>query len=112
MEAKAVSKYVRIAPRKVRQVGNIIKGREVEEAIAILKFTPKNGARILHKLVLAARANAEQKDELKGKTLIVKNAIVDEGPAMKRLKMRARGRRDIMKKRTSHITVLLDGVEG
>lgn len=112
MEAKAASRYIRIAPRKIRQVSALIKGREVEEAIAILKFLPKGGARVLYKLLVAAQANASQKDELQGKTLFVKNAIVDEGPALKRVKMRARGRRDVIKKRTSHVTVLLDGVEG
>lgn len=111
MEAKAVSRYIRISPRKVRQVSKLIKGQEVEEALDVLKFLPKRGAKILYKVLAAARANAYQKDELKGKSLVVKNSIVDDGPALKRVKMRARGRRDIMKKRTSHITIFLTSGE-
>lgn len=107
VEARAVSKYIRISPRKARQVSKLVKGQEVEQAIAMLKFLPKKGAKILYKMLIAAQANAYQNDELKGKTLFVKNAIVDDGPAYKRVKMRARGRRDIIKKRMSHITVLL-----
>lgn len=92
-------------------MSELIKGQEVEQALAMLKFLPKKGAKILYKILVAAQANAYQNDELKGKALFVKNAVVDDGPAFKRVKMRARGRRDIIKKRTSHISVFLTNGE-
>lgn len=113
MEAKASTKYIRISPRKARQVANIIKGHEVDEALSILSFTPNRGGQIIYKILTAAKANALQNAEMKGsKQFFVKNALVDEGPSFKRVKPRARGRRDIIKKRTSHITVIIDNGEG
>jgi large subunit ribosomal protein L22 len=112
LEARASSRFIRIAPRKARQVVSLIKGQGVDEALAILSFTPKRGGKIFHKLLTAAKSNALQNPELTGKQLFVKNALVDEGPSLKRVKPRARGRRDIFKKRTSHISVIVHSLEG
>lgn len=112
MQIKASSRYLRIAPRKVRQVARMVEGYGVDDALSILKFTPKAGARIIYKLLTAAKANAAAKGGFKIDELSLKNAIVNEGPSFKRVKPRARGRRDILKKRTSHVTVVIDdGIE-
>lgn len=107
METRARQRFVRIAPRKLRQVVDLVRGREIGEALTILKFTPKTGARIVSKLLTSAQANANQAGELRGRELVVQGAYVDEGPSLKRLKSRARGMRDVIKKRTSHVTVVV-----
>ena len=108
METRARQRYVRIAPRKLRIVVDLVRGREVGEALSILQFTPKTGSQVISKLLTAAQANAGQTGELRGKELVVQQAFVDEGPSFKRLRPRARGMRDIYKKRTSHVTVVLE----
>lgn len=108
MKASAKERYVRIAPRKLRQVAELIKGVEVGEALGLLQFSPKGGARVLFKLVTAAQANALQGEGSRSDTLYVRNAVIDQGPVLKRLRPRARGSRDIIKKRTSHVTVMVD----
>lgn len=107
MEAKAVTRYVRMAPRKVRRVTAQIRGRPVEEARAILQFLPHAAARVVAKTLRSAVANAENNLELARGDLIVTRAYVDVGPSQKRLSPRARGRLDVLKKRSSHVTVIV-----
>ena len=107
MEVKAVAKYVRISPRKARQVIDLIRGKAVNEALAILKFTPQMTAEAIAKVVKSAIANAEHNLELAADNLIVSKAYVDQGPTLKRIKPRAMGRADVMRRRTSHITVVV-----
>jgi large subunit ribosomal protein L22 len=107
METKAQAKYIRIAPRKVQVIIPAIKGRKVEEAISILQFMPRKGARILQKVLHSAVANAEQ-NKVDIDTLVVKKVFVDGGPTLKRFMPRAMGRANPILKRTSHITVFLE----
>jgi len=108
VEAKAVAKYVRIAPRKVRVVMDLIRGKSVAEAFAILKFTPKAGAEVLEKVLKSAVANAENNFDMDTDLLYVKTAFVDEGPTLKRIHPRSRGQAFKILKRTSHVTVIVD----
>ena len=108
MESRAVAKYMRISPRKVRIVADLIKGQPVENAVNSLTFTPKKAAGILLKVLNSAVANAEQNTEVDVDTLYVKTVFVDEGPTAKRWRARAMGRATRIMKRTSHITVVLD----
>jgi large subunit ribosomal protein L22 len=107
METKAQAKYIRIAPRKVQVIIPAIKGRKVEDAISILQFMPRKGARILQKILHSAVANAEQ-NKVDIDTLVVKTVLVDGGPTLKRFMPRAMGRAYPILKRTSHITVFLE----
>ena len=90
MEAKAVAKYVRIAPRKVRVVMDLIRGKDVAEAFAILKFTPKVGADAIEKVLKSAVANAENNFDMDVDNLYVSSAYVDQGPTLKRIHPRSR----------------------
>ncbi len=110
MEAKAVAKYMHVSPRKVRIVAKNIKGLTVENALSQLKYTPKKAAVILLKVLNSALANAEQNSQIDVDTLYVKNIYVDEGPTAKRWRPRAMGRATRIRKRTSHVTVILDEV--
>lgn len=107
MEAKAIAKYVRIAPRKVNVVADLIRGKNVEEAIAILKFTPKRGARVLEKVVKSALANAENNFDMDREKLYVAQAYANDGPIMKRWRAGGRGRAFKILKRSSHVGVVL-----
>ena len=107
MEAKAVARFVRIAPRKVRQVANEIKGKGVDEALETLQFTPRAAAEVLRKVLHSAVANAENNLELDRNSLVVANALVDQGPTLKRFRPRAQGRAAGIRKRTSHLTLVL-----
>ncbi|NIQ89630.1 MAG: 50S ribosomal protein L22 [Deltaproteobacteria bacterium] len=108
MEVRAVTRYVRIAPRKARLVTELIKGKPVEEALTILRFVPKKAARLVDKTLRSAVANAEQNPNIDVDTLYIKRIFVDGGPTMKRWRARAMGRATRIIKRTSHITVILD----
>lgn len=108
MEAKAVAKYVRIAPRKVRVVMDLIRGKDVAEAFAILKFTPKVGADAIEKVLKSAVANAENNFDMDVDNLYVSSAYVDQGPTLKRIHPRSRGQAFKILKRTSHITVVVE----
>ncbi len=112
MEARAVARYVRIAPRKARQVAQLIRGKDAQEAAAILKHTPKKGAELISKVLKSAMANAEHNLELSTTDLYVAEARIDEGPTMKRWRPRMRGIPVRILKRTSHITVILREKEG
>lgn len=107
MEAKAVAKYLRISPLKVRQVVSTIKGKPVEVALDILKFMPQKAAGILEKIVRSAVANADQNPDIDVDLLVIRNIIADQGPTLKRFRARARGRGSRILKRTTHITVIL-----
>ena len=108
MESKAVAKYVRIAPRKVRVVMDLIRGKNVAEAFAILKFTPKVGADAIEKVLKSAVANAENNFDMNVDNLYVSSAFVDQGPTLKRIHPRSRGQAFKILKRTSHVTVVVE----
>ncbi|OGP96130.1 MAG: 50S ribosomal protein L22 [Deltaproteobacteria bacterium RBG_16_47_11] len=107
MEVKAKLRFTRIAPRKARLVADLIRGKKSEEALNLLTFTPKAAARIIIKLLKSAIANATQK-KIDVDRLYVKVITVDQGPTMKRFMPRAMGRATTIRKRTSHITIVLD----
>ena len=107
MEVRAVSKYVRISPRKVRKLADAVKGKPVESGLQTLKFMPQKAANILEKILQSAVANADQNADVDVDLLVVRNIIADQGPTLKRFKARARGRGTRILKRTSHITVIL-----
>lgn len=107
MQAKAVLRTVRIAPRKVRLVVDLVRGKKVGEAIAILKHTPKAASPVVEKLIMSAIANAEHNYEMDPNNLVISQAFVDEGPTLKRFRPRAQGRASAINKRTSHVTVVL-----
>ncbi|MBU0910777.1 MAG: 50S ribosomal protein L22 [Proteobacteria bacterium] len=108
MEAKAVVKNIRISPQKARLVADMIRGKQVDNALNTLKFTPKKGARIIRKVVESAVANASQNEAIDVDTLFVKKIFIDGGPMLKRIRPRAMGRASRILKRSSHITVVLD----
>ena len=112
MEARAQAKYVRITPRKARQVVDLIRGRDAVEALTLLKHTPKTAAAVVEKVVKSAIANAEHNLELNRKDLYVSQAYVDQGPMMKRWRARMRGMPAPIRKRSSHITVVVKEKEG
>jgi len=112
MEARAVARHVRISPRKARQVIDLIRGKDVDEALTILKFTPKGASPMVEKVLRSAVANAENNFEMDVDSLYVAECFVDVGPTLKRIRPRARGMADRIRKRTSHITVILREREG
>jgi large subunit ribosomal protein L22 len=107
MEIKASAKYLRVSPTKLRLVTRPLRGKKVEDALALLRFLPQKGARFISKVVEAAVANAEQRPQVDVDTLFVKNIWVDGGPTFKRFRPRAMGRVNRILRRTSHITVVL-----
>ncbi len=111
MEAKAVGRFIRVAPRKARLVADAIRGKHVSDALAILRFTPNFAARYIEKIVKSAIANAENNYHMDGEALKVSKAFVDQGPSMKRLRAAPMGRAHRILKRTSHITVVLEEAE-
>jgi large subunit ribosomal protein L22 len=107
MEAKAIARQVRIAPRKVRLVVDLIRGKQVGEALAILAHTPKAASPVVEKVLKSAIANAEHNYELEPNNLVISKVFVDEGATLKRFRPRAMGRASRINKRTSHITVVV-----
>lgn len=107
MQAKAVAKTVRIAPRKVRLVLDLIRGKEVGEAMSILQLTNKRSSPVVEKLIKSAVANAEHNYDIDVDHLIVSEAYADEGPTLKRFRPRAQGRATKINKRTSHVTIIV-----
>lgn len=107
MQAKAVAKYVRISPRKVRQVVNLIRGKKISDAFAILQFTPNGSTDDVAKVLKSAVANAGHNYDMNVDDLIITEICVDQGPTLKRIKPRAMGRADQIRKRSSHITVVV-----
>lgn len=112
MEVRAIARYQRVSPRKARLVVDLIKGKTVEEAQAILQHLDKGSAPLISQVLRSATANAENNFNLDQRDLYVKRALADEGPRMKRVWMRGRGRRDTKLHRTSHITVVVDEASG
>ena len=112
MEARAVARYVRVSPRKARLVVDLIRGKKIDDARAILKFSPRAAAEIVEKVLNSAVANAERNLHLNAEDLIVGSTFVDEGPTLKRIRPRAMGRAFRINKRTSHITVIVKQREG
>lgn len=107
MEAKAVARYVRISPRKARLVVDLIRGKNIGEAVGILRNTPKKASQLVEKVLNSAVANAENNHDMLVDDLYIKEAYVDEGPAMKRWRARAQGQASMIKKRTSHISIIV-----
>ncbi len=107
MEARAVARYVKMSPLKVQRVAQMIRGHNVREAQAMLKFATTRAARVLEKVLNSAVANAENNYELDRDDLVVARAYVDKGPSIKRVQARARGRADVIAKRSSHVTVIV-----
>lgn len=105
---RATAKFVRISPFKVRVVLDIIKGKPVTEALAILENTPKAASEILYKVLSSAVANAENNMNMSRNDLVVAECYANDGPTLKRIMPRAQGRAFRINKRTSHITVILD----
>jgi len=108
MEVKARLRFVRVGPRKARLVADMIRGKGSEEALNVLTFTKKAVAKILIKLLKSAIANATQKKNIDIDRLYIKKITVDQGPTMKRYQPRALGRATTIRKRTSHINIVLD----
>ncbi|BAG07578.1 MULTISPECIES: 50S ribosomal protein L22 [Finegoldia] len=108
MQAKAIAKYVRISPLKVNFICKEIRGKQVDEALAILKFTPKKGARILEKVLNSAIANAEHNFGLNREDLFVSQAYANNAPVMKRWRPKAKGMAYPILKRSSHVGVVVE----
>ena len=107
MEVKALARYMRISPQKIRKLIGAVKGKKVEAALNELKFMPLKSAGIVEKVIRSAVANAGQNPKIDVDSLIVRNIVADEGPSLKRFAARARGRGTRILKRTAHITVTL-----
>ena len=105
--AFAVARFVRVAPRKARRVVDLVRGADVDEALALLRFAPQAASEPVYKLLASAVSNAEGGEGLERTSLVVSKAMVDEGPTLKRFRPRAQGRASRINKRTSHITVVV-----
>ena len=108
MEAKAKLTMLRVTPQKTRLVADLIRDKNVLEAENILRFTPRRAAGPMLKLLQSAKANAVNNHDMFEDSLVVSKITVDEGPTLKRYLPRARGRADLLRKRTSHITIVLE----
>jgi large subunit ribosomal protein L22 len=108
METRATSKYVRTSPRKMRRTVDLIRGQHVEEARRILKLSTLGASRDVEKLLNSAVANAEQRPGVIAENLLVSKAWVDEGPTFRRFRPRAYGRATRVRKRTSHVTLVVE----
>ena len=107
LEAKAILRYSRISARKVKIVADLIRGKKVDEALAIVKFTPKASSEILEKLLKSAIANAENNHGMNRGNLIVSEIYANQGPTLKRIRPAAKGSAVRIRKRTSHITIVV-----
>jgi large subunit ribosomal protein L22 len=106
-QSKAIARYVRVAPRKVRLVVDLIRGKGVGEAISILRHTPKAASPVVEKVLNSAIANAEHNYSMNVENLVISAVFVDQGPTLKRFMPRAKGSASKIHKRTSHITVVV-----
>ena len=106
-EAKAILRFVRVAPRKAKPVIDMIRGQQVPMALAMLRHTPRHAARVVEKILKSAVANAEQKEMGDSESMVISKAFVDCGPTYKRFRARSMGRANAIQKRTSHITVVV-----
>jgi large subunit ribosomal protein L22 len=107
MEITALTKYTRISPKKAREVARELPGRPAGEALELLSFIPRKAARLLRKTLHSAVANAENNHNLNSDNLVIKEAIVEEGPVFRRFKPAARGSAKPIRKRTSHLRIVL-----
>ena len=107
MEARAVARYVRVSPRKARLVVDLVRGKSADEAATILRFTDKGVAEVVGKVLASAVATAEHNLKVKPETLFISEAFVNEGPTLKRIRPRAMGRAFRIRKRSSHITIVV-----
>ena len=105
METKAVEKYIRMSPRKIRYVVDMIKSKPIEDAIDILSLTPRKAAVVVKKAIQSAVAGATENHKMKEEDLFISRILVNEGPTLKRFRPRARGRATRIRKRTSHLSV-------
>ena len=112
MQAEARLTMLRMTPRKTRLVADLIRGKDVSEAETILRFTEKRAAQPILKLLQSAKANAVNNHDMFEDSLFVSRIMVGDGPTLKRSLQRARGRADLMRKRTSHITIVLEERNG
>lgn len=114
MEYRSSGRYIRISPRRARDVLELVRGLRVEEALSVLQYTHKKASRILQKIIKSGVANAEEQNVDNVDELFIARGWVDEGPTQRRFRPRAMGRATRIRKRTSHITVILqqDGVQG
>jgi large subunit ribosomal protein L22 len=108
MQVNAIAKYIRVSPQKARLVANLVKGKKVSDALSMLDFTSKASCHPISKLIHSAVASAEKREGIDIDTLVVKNICVDQGPVLKRFRPASMGRGVRIRKRTSHITVILD----
>jgi large subunit ribosomal protein L22 len=108
--ARASARYVRISPMKARRVVNLVRGLPAKDALTVLKFAPQAASEQVYKVVASAIANAENNERLDPDSLLVSEAFVDEGPTLKRFRPRAQGRAYRIRKRTCHITIVLESV--
>jgi large subunit ribosomal protein L22 len=108
MEVKAITRYVRISPLKVRLVMDVVRGMPVEKALATLRYMPQKAAREVARTIQSAAANAENNFDLDRDALVVKRIFADQGPVLKRFMPRARGMANRIRKPTTHITVIVD----
>ena len=106
--ASATARFVRVTPMKARRVIDLVRGKSVSEALAILKYAPQGAAKPVAKVVASAAANAENNFGLDPRTLVISEAYANEGPTMKRFQPRAQGRAFQIRKRSSHITVVVE----
>lgn len=107
MEARAIAKHIRISPRKMKPIADLVRGKNANEAIAILKFTPRKGASILKKVIESAVANAENNHGMDLESLYVSEVYANQGPTMKRWKAGSMGKANPILRRTSHVGVVL-----
>ena len=107
MEARAIAKHVRIAPRKIRIVADLVRGKNVSEAMAILKFTPKVGSKVVEKVIRSAAANAEHNNDMNVDALYISEIFVDQDSTMKRIHPRSRGQAFKILTKSSHVTVVV-----
>lgn len=107
MEIQAVTKYVRMSPKKVREVALEIQGQKATEALSLLQFIPRKSARLIAKTLKSAVANAENNNNLSSDSLVISRALVEAGPVLKRFRAGARGSAKPIRKRTSHIRIIL-----
>lgn len=115
MAFKASHRYARVSARKIRPIADLVRGKFADEALEILKFQPQRGARILEKVIRSAMGNAQDPEQNRGKPvnvadLVVAEATVDGGPMFKRVRPRARGMAFMIKKRTSHVRIVLKDI--
>ena len=107
MEAKAVAKYVRMSPTKLAPITDLVRGKDLQEALTILKFTPGKASELVEKVVQSAEANAENNHDMDPSKLYVAEIYANKGPTMKRWRAGAQGRAGMILKRSSHIGVTL-----